>query len=100
MANPDYEFPPDLVGTIMDTLDQLQTPINHNDQEVIAESVLMAIRDCPTPAMLHAAVKFAMGVSLGGDYNWHQYMSDLWRVFVDAAVAEHDPTLLQNRLRR
>lgn len=42
----------------------------------------------PTPAMLDVAVSFALNVKLSSEYNWTQYMTDVWARMVDAAMAQ------------
>lgn len=40
----------------------------------------------PTPAMIDAGVAFALQVSLGGDYQWSQYVRDLFKNMAKAAL--------------
>ena len=44
----------------------------------------------PTTAMLDVAVSFALMVKLSSEYNWTQYMTDVWARMVGAAMAQGD----------
>ena len=42
----------------------------------------------PTTAMLDVAVSHALMVKLSSEYNWTQYMTDIWARMVGAAMAQ------------
>ncbi|MEN6584789.1 MAG: hypothetical protein ABFE02_01890 [Sulfuricella sp.] len=44
----------------------------------------------PTTAMLDVAVSFALMVKLSSEYNWTQYMTDVWARMVGAAMAQRE----------
>lgn len=55
-----------------------------------AEAALEAMRE-PTDAMIKAGVQFALGVSLSSGYHWPDYIADMHRLQIDAALTPVTP---------
>lgn len=49
-----------------------------------ADAVLETMLE-PTPGMVDAGVSFALSVSIGGEYDWSQYVTDKHRNMIQAA---------------
>ena len=66
-----------------------------SDEEIALRAIVSALRSDrvramePTPAMIDAGVAFALQVSLGGDYQWSQYVRDLY-INMSAALTRTD----------
>jgi hypothetical protein len=46
---------------------------------------MKTLPETPTPAMIDAAVAFALNVQIHAGYGWSQYMRDLYETMVKAA---------------
>lgn len=68
--------------------DPLRSGAGDDDTEyyyTAARSAIAAMRE-PTESMTKAGVDFALGVTLSGDYRWSDYIRDMHRRQIDAAL--------------